>query len=51
MEYYDKASGDQGLDVDPGVKLACDEFLVGKPERVMVLYGNYFLYWFLRKAN
>lgn len=51
MYYFDKASGDQSLDVNPGVKLACDEFLAGKPECVMVLYGNYFSYEFLRKAN
>ena len=50
MDYHDKTSGDPGQDVNPGVKLACDDFLADKPERVTALYGNQFSHGFFRKA-
>lgn len=51
MDYHDKSSGDPGQDVNPGVKLACDDFLAGKPERVTALYGNQFSHSFFRKIT
>lgn len=40
MDYHDTASIDPGLDVNPGVKLATDEFLEDKPEDLILLFGN-----------
>jgi O-methyltransferase len=31
----------EAVDLCPGVKRACDEFLANKPEKVAVMYGGY----------
>lgn len=49
MDYHDEALGDPGADVNPGVKLACDEFLAGKPEQLVCLYANHGSHAFFRK--
>lgn len=51
MDYHDAASGDKGLDVNPGVKVACDEFFIGKPEQIVALYGNEYSHAFFRKIS
>lgn len=40
MDYHDSSTIDPGMDCNPGVKLACDEFLGNKPEQVVRLYGG-----------
>lgn len=35
--------------INPGVALACDEFLADKPERVVELYGNQYAHGYFRK--
>ena len=40
MDYKDNASVAGGYDVNPGTKLAADEFLKDKPETMVGLYGN-----------
>ena len=49
MDYHDSTTGDNGYDVNPGVKMACDEFLASKPEQMICLYGNQISYAFFRK--
>ena len=49
MDYHDKAINKTGFDVNPGVKLACDEFLSDKPETVTSLYGNQYSHGFFKK--
>ncbi len=51
MDYHDKSTGDTGYDVNPGVKLACDEFLASKPEKIVSLYGNQCSHGFFRKVG
>jgi O-methyltransferase len=50
MDYNDAAENGTAHDVAPGVKLACDEFLAGKPEEIICLYGNQYLHAYFRKA-
>lgn len=50
MDYHDKTVNQVGLDVNPGVKLACDEFLAGKPETMISLYGNQYSHGFFKKV-
>lgn len=40
MDYHDATTNDPGIDCNPGVKLACDEFLSDKSEQVYCLYGG-----------
>lgn len=49
MDYYDAAINGKGVDINPGVKLACDEFLKDKPEKVLALYGNQYFHAYFRK--
>lgn len=49
MDYYDEQVNGVGFDAHPGVKLACDEFLADKPEKVNCLYGNQYYHGFFRK--
>ncbi len=51
MDYQDTASDAARYDVNPGVKLACDEFLASKVETVTSLYGNQYSHGFFRKAG
>jgi len=50
MDYNDPAENGIAPNVAPGVKLACDEFLTGKPETIMALYGNTYLHAYFRKV-
>lgn len=49
MDYHDNTVNSTGLDVNPGVKLACDEFFKGKPETIISLYGNQYSHGFFKK--
>jgi O-methyltransferase len=49
MDYHDKSVDKTGHDVNPGVKLGCDEFLSNKPETVISLYGNQYSHGFFKK--
>ena len=49
MDYHDPSVNNTGFDVNPGVKLACDEFLANKPEKVISLYGNQYSHGFFKK--
>lgn len=50
MDYHDPTSGDTGGDYNPGVKMACDEFFIDKPEELISLYGNEVSHAYFRKA-
>lgn len=50
MDYHNDEEGDKGLDVNPGVKLACDIFFKDKPEKIVSLYGNEYSHAFFRKV-
>ena len=49
MDYYDPEVNGAGADINPGVKLACDEFLKEKPEKIIALYGNQYFHAYFRK--
>ncbi|GEO10800.1 TylF/MycF/NovP-related O-methyltransferase [Segetibacter aerophilus] len=49
MDYHDSSINDKGFDANPGVKLACDEFLNDKKERITSLFGNQYSHGFFRK--
>lgn len=49
MDYHDKTINPTGYNVNPGVKLGCDEFLADKPEKVISLYGNQYSHGFFKK--
>jgi O-methyltransferase len=51
MDYHDPAKTIRGYNSNPGVKMACDEFFINKPEKVEVLYGNEFSHGYFRKHN
>jgi O-methyltransferase len=51
MDYHDRSANDSGYDANPGVKLACDDFLATKPEKMVSLYGNHYSHGFFRKAG
>jgi O-methyltransferase len=40
MDYHDPERTIHGTPINPGVRLACDEFLENKPESVFTLYGG-----------
>jgi O-methyltransferase len=50
MDYNDPAANGLAQDLAPGVKMAADEFLAGKPESMVALYGNSYLHGYFRKA-
>jgi O-methyltransferase len=50
MDYHEEGITIQGANVNPGVKLACDEFFTGRPERVYTLYGGPCSHGYFRKA-
>lgn len=50
MDYHNRSEDNFALDANPGVKLACDEFLSDKPEKVFSLYGNQYAHGFFRKV-
>lgn len=51
MDYNDVAENGVAHDVAPGVKLACDEFLANRPEKIEALYGNQYLHGYFTKVN
>ncbi len=50
MDYHDPIRTVKGWDCSPGVKMACDRFLLDKPERMGVLFGDDYSHAFFRKA-
>ena len=50
MDYHDPERTVHGIPINPGVRLACDEFLVNKPERVFTLYGGAYSHGYFIKA-
>ncbi len=50
MDYYDKNEQSEGIDINPGVKLAYDEFFAGKPEQIICLFGNQYNHAYFRKV-
>jgi O-methyltransferase len=49
MDYYDASAGTVGPDLNPGVKLAYDDFFAGKPEKIICLWGNQSNHAYFRK--
>jgi len=49
MDYHNAEFTTNGWDANPGVKLACDEFLRDKVEEIKPLYGGDFSHAFFRK--
>ncbi|MBD1394393.1 class I SAM-dependent methyltransferase [Mucilaginibacter glaciei] len=49
MDYNDPTENGPGHDIAPGVKMACDEFLADKSEKVIALYGNQYMHGYFRK--
>ncbi|MEO5572671.1 MAG: hypothetical protein ABIT08_02985 [Bacteroidia bacterium] len=49
MDYHDNMVTQKGLDENPGIKKACDNFFRDKAEKVFVLYGNQYSHGFFRK--
>lgn len=51
MDYYDDTVRTVFAGaLNPGVKLACDEFFQSKPEKIVSLYGNQYAHGFFRKV-
>ncbi|MEB0278187.1 MULTISPECIES: hypothetical protein [unclassified Mucilaginibacter] len=50
MDYFDASTGVEGLDINPGVKLAYDEFFADKPEKIACLWGNQYNHAYFRKV-
>jgi len=51
MDYHDRELTLKGLDMNPGVKMACDTFFSDKKEKVSVLYGNHYSHGYFRKLT
>ncbi len=49
MDYHEEGVTINGADVNPGVKLACDEFFRGKAEKMYTLYGGPCSHGFFKK--
>ena len=49
MDYHDAHLNDPGIDCNPGVKLACDDFFADKPESVISLYANQASHGYFKK--
>ncbi|MDQ3051746.1 MAG: TylF/MycF family methyltransferase [Bacteroidota bacterium] len=49
MDYHEKGVTLDGWDANPGVKMACDEFFAGKPEKVHVLFGGHYSHGYFKK--
>jgi O-methyltransferase len=49
MDYHDIEKTIGGSDSNPGVKLACDQFLNDKPEKVSPLYGGHYSHGYFKK--
>jgi O-methyltransferase len=51
MDYHDPSRTVGGWDCSPGIKLGCDRFLLDKPERMNVLFGEEYSHAFFRKVT
>lgn len=49
MDYHNQGEDNISLDCNPGVKLACDEFFLSKPEIIFSLFGNQYAHAYFRK--
>ncbi|GAA4919827.1 TylF/MycF/NovP-related O-methyltransferase [Mucilaginibacter defluvii] len=49
MDYYDPEENAQGIDINPGVKLAFDIFFKDKPEKIVALFGEMYNHAYFRK--
>ncbi|GAB3429693.1 TylF/MycF/NovP-related O-methyltransferase [Niabella aquatica] len=49
MDYINISTNDPGIDCNPGVKLACDDFFKDKPEIIISLYGNQISHAYFKK--
>lgn len=49
MDYHIPGITVNGLNSNPGVKLACDEFFLNKPEKLHTLFGGMFSHGYFRK--
>ncbi len=49
MDYHLNGVTVGGWDANPGVKMACDEFFEGKPEKVHVLFGGNYSHGYIKK--
>ncbi|MBL4678342.1 MAG: hypothetical protein JKY70_19390 [Mucilaginibacter sp.] len=49
MDYYDPQENAQGIDINPGVKLAFDIFFKDKPEQITALFGEMYNHAYFRK--
>jgi O-methyltransferase len=50
MDYYDPEESPEGLDINPGVKLAFDIFFKDKPEKIVALFGEMYNHAYFRKV-
>lgn len=50
MDYNNPEMNGPGVDINPGVKLACDDFLKDKPEEMVALYGNQYYHAYFKKV-
>jgi O-methyltransferase len=50
MDYHDERYQKGSTDPNPGVKLACDEFLADKKEEMIILYGGFYSHAYFRKS-
>ena len=51
MDYHVDGVTVHGRDVNPGVRLATDEFLIDKREQVRILYGGDCSHAYIRKLE
>ncbi|HMR82962.1 MAG TPA: TylF/MycF/NovP-related O-methyltransferase [Niabella sp.] len=50
MDYFDPSTNNPGIDCNPGVKLACDDFFKDKPEVIVCLYSNQVPHAYFKKV-
>jgi len=50
MDYHDSEKTIKGFNSNKGVKLACDEFLKNKSEKIEILFGGYFSHAYFLKS-
>lgn len=51
MDYQDRSLDTAGFNANPGVKMACDEFFVSKPEKIISLFGKKAYHGYFRKVG
>lgn len=50
MDYHDPENTVKGTDGNPGTRIACEQFLKDKPEKVVTMYGNQYSHGFFIKS-